>query len=172
MERAPNPGCTSSLTNVPQSPALTTTTTTTARTMSASLSPHPKVAVLPSLPPSPSFLDEVFSHPRPWSVRLEEFDWQSSRRSSPGSAGSYAKGKEKRIAEVEDEEEDSQHRASPPEAYPPMTDETAETRRVEEVRARSPYSHPDPSYATQTSFFRTGFAYAIWSVAIYVPPAC
>ncbi|KAI9572175.1 hypothetical protein HD554DRAFT_1647795 [Boletus coccyginus] len=105
--------------------------------MSTSLSPHPEVAViLPSLPPSPSFLDEVFSHPRPWSVRLEDFDLHSSRRSSPGSAGSYAKGKEKQIAEVEEEGEDSQHRVSPHEAYPPMTDENAETRRVEETLKR------------------------------------
>jgi hypothetical protein len=107
--------------------------------MSASLSPHPEGAILPSLPPSPSFLDEVFSHPRPWSVRLEDFDWQGSRRSSPGPAGSYSKGKGKEtIDEVEEDDEDAQHCVSPHEAYPPTTDEAAETRRVEEVRARSP----------------------------------
>lgn len=107
--------------------------------MSTSLSPHPDVAVLPSLPPSPSLLDEVFSHPRPWSVRLEDFDWQRSRRSSPGSVGSHPKGKGRQtIDEVEEEDEDAEHRMSPHEAYPPMNDEAAETQRVEEVRARPP----------------------------------
>ncbi|KAH0827508.1 hypothetical protein J3R83DRAFT_4221 [Lanmaoa asiatica] len=118
----------------------TTTTTTTARRMSTSLSPRPEAAILPSLPPSPSLLEEVFSHPRPWSVRHEEFDLQGSRRSSPGSAGSYTKGKGKQRLEEEDEDEeddeDTQHRASTHESYPPMTDEAAETQRVEETLKR------------------------------------
>lgn len=104
--------------------------------MPTSPSPHTEVAVLPSLPLSPSLLHEVFSHPRPWS---EEFDLQGSRTSSPGSAGSHAKGKGKQPIEDEDDKdgEDAQHRVGMGmhDAYPPMTDEAAETRRVEEVRA-------------------------------------
>ena len=119
--------------------------------MSTSLSPHPEVTILPSLPPSPSLLDEVFSHPRPWSVRLEDFDWQNSRRSSPGLAGSHAKGKGKEtiLDEVEEDDEDAQHSVSPHEAYPPTTDDAAETQRVEEVRTRPPI----PSTLLDCSFY-------------------
>ena len=104
--------------------------------MSTSLSPRPEVAILPSLPPSPSLLEEVFSYPRPWSVRREESDLQGSRRtSSPGSPGSHTKGKEKQaLGDEEEDDDDAQHRVSTHEAYPPMTDGAAETRRVEEVR--------------------------------------
>lgn len=108
--------------------------------MSAPLSPRYQAATLPSLPPSPSLLEEVFSHPHPWSVRFEEFDLRSSRQSPSGFAGSHTKGKGKQTSEDEDEEdeEDAQHRVGTQEAYPPMTNEAAETRRVQEVRAHPP----------------------------------
>lgn len=126
--------------------------------MSASLSPHPDVAVLPSLPPSPSLLDEVFSHPRPWSVRLEEFNLKGPRQSLPKSAGSHAKGKGKQsIEEVDEDDEDSDapHPVSTREAYPPMTDDAAETRRVEEVRARPPLPRtPAPRSPSFLSIFK------------------
>lgn len=130
-----------------------TTTTTTVSTMPTSLSPRREAAILPSLPPSPSLLEEVFSHPHPWSVRFEEFDLQSPRRSSPASGASRTKGKGKRMPENEDEDEDedAQHRMSSPEAYPPMTDEAAETRRVEEVRAH-PLLHSPVPFATVSAF--------------------
>ncbi|KAG8213690.1 hypothetical protein J3R82DRAFT_10388 [Butyriboletus roseoflavus] len=51
----------------------------------------------------------------------------------------HTKGKEKRALEDEDEDgddEDAQHRVSTHEAYPPMTDGAAETRRVEETLKR------------------------------------
>ncbi|KAG9316359.1 hypothetical protein JVU11DRAFT_2392 [Chiua virens] len=103
--------------------------------MSASLSPRSDAVVLPSLPPSPSLLDEVFSHPRPWSVRLDDFGSQGPRRSSPGSPSSYTKGKGKETSEDE-YDEDAPHHVGTHKAYPPMTDEAAETRRVEETLKR------------------------------------
>ncbi|KAF8135714.1 hypothetical protein EV363DRAFT_1321412 [Boletus edulis] len=106
--------------------------------MPTSISPHPEVAILPSLPPSPSFLDAVFSHPRPWSVSTQDIDLQGLRRFSTESAASLFKGKGKQAMEVEDEEDevDTQHDGSTHEAYPPTTDDVAETRRVEETLKR------------------------------------
>ena len=92
-------------------------------------------------------LDEVFSHPRPWSVRLEEFNPKALRLSSLGSGSSYSKGKGKQTLEEEDEEEDegAPHCVSTHEAYPPTTDQVAETRKVEEVRAL-PFHYLCPCY--------------------------
>lgn len=112
-----------------------TRTTTTANRMATSLSPQHEATILPSLPPSPSLLDEIFSHRRSWNVRPEQLDPESSRPSSSGSV-SGTKGKGKQTLEVD------QQRAGTHEAYPPMTDDAAETRRVEEVRASSAASKP------------------------------
>ncbi|KIJ18905.1 hypothetical protein PAXINDRAFT_179122 [Paxillus involutus ATCC 200175] len=112
--------------------------------MSTPLSPRNTTSpeILPSLPPSPTLLEEDFSRPRVWRKDQELFEMQDSRR-SPESGYSNGKGKEKQSFDEGDEEDDDDdddtvenHGGGSHEAYPPTTDAVAETRRVEETLER------------------------------------
>ncbi|KIK99332.1 hypothetical protein PAXRUDRAFT_822884 [Paxillus rubicundulus Ve08.2h10] len=97
--------------------------------------------ILPSLPPSPTLLEEDLSRPRMWRQDQELFEMQASRRSSE-SGGSNGKGKQRQSFDDGDDDDDDDddtvenHGGGLHEAYPPTTDAVAETRRVEETLKR------------------------------------
>ncbi|KIJ67910.1 hypothetical protein HYDPIDRAFT_107445 [Hydnomerulius pinastri MD-312] len=109
--------------------------------MSKPLSPHDETGpeMFPSLPPSPTLLEEDLSRPRMWRDDEEGFEMQDSQR-SPGSGSSNGKGKSKRSLEVDEDDEDDEdtveNHNSSHEVYPPTTDAAAETRKVEETLKR------------------------------------
>ncbi|KAF9222536.1 hypothetical protein BS17DRAFT_783007 [Gyrodon lividus] len=116
--------------------------------------------IIPSLPSSPTLLEEDLSRPRVWREDQEEFEMQDARH-SPDSGASGSKGKGKQSSDDEDEDEDEDtveiHGRGPHEVYPPTTDAAAETRRVEETlkrwelaerqRRKSAREAPQPSSA-------------------------
>ena len=101
--------------------------------MSLVLSPRPRTSPVPlqSLPPSPD--EEDLGGRAPWSHSEDELDGHGV---STAEHSRHGKGKAKLLPNgATDDLSHWPDSAGNTEAYPPTTDEDADTRRVQEVRA-------------------------------------
>lgn len=131
---------------------LTTATCPMSSGLSADFGAHPKP--LPSLPPSPTTSEDLSRAPA-W-IDLEEEDQTTPQKKKD-------KGKGKQVANPDVEEGAESGEISEEEearnSYPPTTEDTSETRRIEEVSFNTThttsYHIMRPSILTATSIGRT-----------------